>query len=195
MNLVKQFSDIQYRRTGNARWKLMPNIANSVEFAWYLRRGLYAPDELKRLMSIQMSDDQSFIFDPEKIVRDRSGRLPKDTMAAISQIESKMYLRNQLLRDSDWASMDHSVELRTPLVDAWLLRDLEPVINKFSYYPNKQLLAKSPLRSIDKKIFQRRKTGFNIPIQKWINKIYPEFWDRGMSHGWARAVVQFFPNN
>ena len=38
-------------------------------------------------------------------------------------MESQIYLRNQLLRDSDWASMYHSIELRTPLVDFFLLKD------------------------------------------------------------------------
>ena len=32
------------------------------------------------------------------------------------------YMKNQLLRDSDWASMFHGIELRTPFVDAYLLR-------------------------------------------------------------------------
>ena len=36
---------------------------------------------------------------------------------SLAQIESTAYLRNHLLRGSDWASMDHSVYLRTPLVD------------------------------------------------------------------------------
>ena len=36
--------------------------------------------------------------------------------AQVALLESTRYLRNQLLRDSDWASMAHSVELRTPLV-------------------------------------------------------------------------------
>ena len=30
-------------------------------------------------------------------------------------------MRNQLLRDTDWASMAHSLEVRVPLVDAVLL--------------------------------------------------------------------------
>ena len=40
----------------------------------------------------------------------------------ISSLESTFYIVNQLLRDSDWASMDNSIELRTPLVDIDLLK-------------------------------------------------------------------------
>ena len=36
-------------------------------------------------------------------------------------LESSLYMRNQLLRDTDWASMAHSLEVRVPLVDVELL--------------------------------------------------------------------------
>ena len=38
--------------------------------------------------------------------------------------KSSLYMRNQLLRDTDWASMAHSLEVRVPLVDAVLLAKL-----------------------------------------------------------------------
>ena len=36
-------------------------------------------------------------------------------------------MRNQLLRDADWAGMAHSLEIRVPLVDFTLLGALAPV--------------------------------------------------------------------
>ena len=41
-------------------------------------------------------------------------------------------MKNQLLRDSDWASMFHGVELRTPFVDAYLMSKLKDVMNSYS---------------------------------------------------------------
>ena len=35
----------------------------------------------------------------------------------VAVLESMFYLRNQLLRDADWAGLAHSLEIRTPLVD------------------------------------------------------------------------------
>jgi asparagine synthase (glutamine-hydrolysing) len=77
-----------------------------------------------------------------------TGELATNNRLAVGQIESTTYMRNQLLRDSDWASMDHSLELRTPLVDAWLLRDLQPMLGAFSQFPNKRLLAESPAKPL-----------------------------------------------
>ena len=35
----------------------------------------------------------------------------------VSLLESKIYMKNQLLRDTDWASMANSIEVRVPFVD------------------------------------------------------------------------------
>lgn len=96
------------------------------------------------------------------------GELATDPRLALGQIESMAYLRNQLLRDSDWASMDHSVELRTPLVDARLLMSLQPVLAQFSRYPGKRLLADAPVDALPREIVERRKTGFGIPVGRWL---------------------------
>ena len=49
-------------------------------------------------------------------------------------------MSNQLLRDSDWASMYHSVELRTPLVDSQLLHNVAPHTKYFSNFMGRKFL-------------------------------------------------------
>ena len=49
----------------------------------------------------------------------------------MSALEINWYMRNQLLRDSDWAGMAHSLEIRVPLVDLNLLRDRRPTLPKY----------------------------------------------------------------
>ena len=103
-------------------------------------------------------------FDVGRCVENLSGTLAADPRLALGQIESTTYLRNQLLRDSDWASMDHSVELRTPLVDAWLLHQLSPLLPAFARFPNKALLAGAPAKPLPGEVIRRPKTGFGIPV-------------------------------
>ena len=67
--------------------------------------------------------------------------------------------------------MDHSVELRTPLVDAWLLRDVSPALGAFGQFPNKRLLAEAPAKALPEALINRRKTGFSIPVQRWLNDL------------------------
>jgi asparagine synthase (glutamine-hydrolysing) len=127
-------------------------------------------------------------FDPARRVIAMTGALADDARLAVGQIESMMYMRNQLLRDSDWASMAHSVELRTPLVDAHLLRQLQPLLGNFSRFPGKLLLANAPAKPLPETVIQRRKTGFGIPVARWLA-------DAGIaandgSRGWAVQVAQ-----
>ena len=107
-------------------------------------------------------------FDPDSYVRSMSGGLPSDARLVLGQIESTTYLRNQLLRDSDWASMDHGIELRTPLVDTHLLESIKSKLSQFARFANKGLLANAPAKPLPRAVTQRRKTGFGIPAATWL---------------------------
>jgi asparagine synthase (glutamine-hydrolysing) len=91
--------------------------------------------------------------------------LPASPLLALGQIDSMTSLRNRLLRDSDWASMDYSVELRTPLVDAFLLQRLQSWLRSFSDWPNKTLLTEALTNPLPCSIVKRKKTGFGIPSE------------------------------
>jgi len=155
------------RRSGNERWGWLTRQAGSLHGAYWIRRGLFAPNELMDLMGIEFAGEAIRDMDPASLVESMVGSLPVDPMAAVGQLESMSYLRNQLLRDSDWASMSHSVELRTPLVDAWLLRDLMPVLRSFGRHKGKALLAASPRLPLNNEIIHRVKTGFGVPLGMW----------------------------
>jgi asparagine synthase (glutamine-hydrolysing) len=157
---------LQAHRSGNPRWRNALKWSQTIFGAWWLRRSMCAPEELFEFMdvlevpNIKLTD--SWLFKNHE-------RLPKDSTLALAQIETMMYLKNQLLRDSDWASMAHGVEVRMPLVDAHLLKTLAPLLWQFKRYPGKSLLAGVPLHSLPHEVIRRKKTGFGIPIQQWIS--------------------------
>jgi len=126
-------------------------------------------------------------FDADQYVQAMCGPLPQDACLALGQIESATYLRNQLLRDSDWASMDHSVELRTPLVDAWLLEQVKACLPSFERFRNKDVLARAPANPLPEDVIRRPKTGFGIPVAGWLAQRKPGARNAG-SPGWAREV-------
>src|SRR5262249_49710348 len=89
--------------------------------AYLLRRGLFMPWELPQVLDAdfarqgwkELQSLPSIEKDVDLITSPRS---------KVSCLESCWYMRNQLLRDSDWAGMAHSIEIRVPLVDIELLR-------------------------------------------------------------------------
>jgi len=181
---------IQARRSGNPRWRWFTRQAGTLYGAYWLRRGLFSPDQLPELMGATSAREWMATNTPASLVESIAGALPNDTLAAVGQLESKAYLRNQLLRDSDWASMDHSVELRTPLVDAWLLRDLTPMLRGFGRLNGKALLARAPTSPLPVDIINRQKTGFGIPVERWLRDAANGTQVEGGSRGWARSVAK-----
>jgi asparagine synthase (glutamine-hydrolysing) len=187
-NLVDVAFNAKALQSDNSRWRWMARQADNLYGAYWLRRGLFTPDQLPGLM--QETDAHAVLqeLSPGTLIEMMCGPLANDSLLAVGQMESMCYMRNQLLRDSDWASMDHSVELRTPLVDAWLLRDLMPVIQAFSRFPNKNLLSQSPHIPLPLALMQRKKTGFTTPVEQWLTQLMPEMRIDGGSRGWARQV-------
>ena len=103
-------------------------------------------------------------------------------------------MRNQLLRDADWASMAHSIEVRVPLVDVALWRTLAPLLAG-AHPPGKQSLARSPARPLPAAVLNRPKTGFFIPVRDWLldgSDNTPA--ERGL-RGWAKFVHAQFARN
>ncbi|WP_374555874.1 asparagine synthase (glutamine-hydrolyzing) [Thermomonas sp.] len=172
------------RRTGNARWRHAADWLRSLEGAYLLSRGLFAPDAFPTEADTTVLAQE---FDPVAHVVAMTGSLPAGPRLALGQIESMTYLRNQLLRDSDWASMAHSVELRTPLVDAHLLGKLQPLLSSFARFPGKCLLAQAPDNPLPDAIQRRNKTGFGIPVSRWLAEAGIAANDG--SRSWARQVA------
>jgi asparagine synthase (glutamine-hydrolysing) len=150
-----------------------PKMAGMLEYggdypgAYLLRRGLYMPWELAELLPREALHEGLRRLAPlELIARELTPR-PSSPAARISALESSLYMKNQLLRDTDWASMAHSIEVRTPLVDATLLRNAAEIGASTGEAPSKSLLANSPSHPLPAAVRGRAKTGFTIPVATW----------------------------
>jgi len=183
---------LQARRTQNRRWCHAGQWATTLPGAWWLRRSLHAPEELASLMGGERAAEALMGFDAVQWTQRMSGPLPSDPLLALGQLESVTYMRNQLLRDSDWTSMDHSVELRTPLVDAWLLAELQPLLGSIHRFPKKALLAQAPNSPLPRAVAERPKTGFGIPLRRWLAEGTGEGRRSPDSRAWAEDVVHAY---
>jgi asparagine synthase (glutamine-hydrolysing) len=187
MALENLLTSLQAKKSGNLRWQHAPQWLQTIGGGWWLRRSTCAPEDLPKFMGRDIGSIPTADRVPEHWLTDMVGILPTDPALALAQIESMTYLRNQLLRDSDWASMAHSVELRTPLVDAHLLKQLAPLLGQFRKFSNKTLLAHAPANPLPQDILTRRKTGFGIPVKQWIESSAAVSSGKAMS--WAERVI------
>jgi asparagine synthase (glutamine-hydrolysing) len=132
-----------------------------------LRRGLFMPWELESMMDAESAKVGWSRLDPLHRIDTLLRPKPRTAFGKVAVLESSFYMRNQLLRDTDWASMAHSLEVRVPLVDSTLLSKLAPMAINRSMQ-SKHLLANSPRLPLPSRVIERRKTGFSTPIQAWL---------------------------
>lgn len=137
--------------------------------AWLVRRGLFMPWELPELMGAENAEDGLARLQPLSVIADAMRPDPENAFGRVAAMEASLYMRNQLLRDADWAGMAHSLEIRVPLVDSVLLNRAAPCVLKTQ--TAKQALASAPARPLPGEIRKRRKTGFTVPFQRWTQRI------------------------
>ena len=152
----------------------MLELGGSYAGAYLLRRGLYMPWELAAMLDRDTLVLGLRRLDPLGHIAKQLEPCPKSAFPRVAVLESALYMRNQLLRDADWASMAHSLEVRLPLVDSKLLTAVAraaPWRAAIGSAAPKALLAKSPSRSLPHHIVSRAKTGFTTPIADWLQAI------------------------
>ena len=161
--------------------------------AYLVKRGRFLMSELPEVLGADIARAGIERLNLLAILESALTPDPGTPYARVAALESSLYLRNQLLRDMDWASMAHSLEVRVPLVDAHLLRKVAPVLVTRKDR-GKQILANAPRPPLPASVRARRKTGFTLPIREWLQQEgRVEFGKRS----WARKVyeVMFSPEN
>jgi asparagine synthase (glutamine-hydrolysing) len=142
--------------------------------AYFLRRGLFMPWELGQFLDNDMVAEGMRRLAPLQRVETALYPSPLSPAAKVATLESSLYLRNQLLRDTDWASMAHGLEVRVPLVDPRLLRSVAELTARpgmHGAHALKALVGQTPSLALPAPIMQRRKTGFTTPIGEWLDRL------------------------
>lgn len=161
--------------------------------AYLVKRGRFLASELPAVLGSEIAREGLERLDLMQILERAVTPDPGTPYARVAALESSLYLRNQLLRDMDWASMAHSLEVRVPLVDAHLLRRLAPALVTRKGR-GKDILANAPHPPLPPEVRTRRKTGFTLPIKEWLKQ---EGRVELGKRSWARKVyeVMFGPEN
>jgi asparagine synthase (glutamine-hydrolysing) len=144
----------------------LAEFGGSMAGAYLLRRALFMPWELPDLMGEEMAREGLAALATLERLEATLHRLRR-SRSRMAVLELSWYLRNQLLRDADWAGMAHGVEIRTPLVDIGLFRDLVPLLAG-SRPPGKREMVSSAVPPLPRDLLRRSKTGFNVPVPQWL---------------------------
>ncbi len=144
--------------------------------SYFLRRGLFLPSELPALLGEDVAREVLAAYDPvAEIGRALSSPVADteldpaiDPWTAVHLMESAGYMRHQLLRDTDWASMAHGLEVRVPLVDQQLREQLAAVRFQPARTRGKAALVRRAAPELPAALWDRPKSGFSIPVVDWM---------------------------
>ncbi len=149
----------------------LPRHGRSLEGAWLAKRALHLPEELPSILDPDLVAEGLRRLRPMLRLTATLDPDPGSDNGRVAALESCHYMRDQLLRDSDWAGMAHSLEIRTPLVDATVLERIAPCFAGLAPGEGKRTLAKAPSKPLPDAIVDRAKTGFGVPTGAWLSRL------------------------
>jgi asparagine synthase (glutamine-hydrolysing) len=157
--------------------KLASFIAGGVYFdhPYYIFRALFTPQQLARLLSlpIPLDGDNPWCRSVDYLINHAAAY---DPINAISYLECRNYLVSTLLRDTDFMSMAHNLEVRVPLIDHKLVEYVIQLPGRLKGEWRMALGARIPkpllieaLRGmlLPEVIYQPKRT-FTFPWARWL---------------------------
>jgi asparagine synthase (glutamine-hydrolysing) len=123
----------------------------------------------------------------------------QDRLNQMLYVDTKMWLPDDLLIKADKITMANSLELRVPLLDHKVLEFAAslPAKYKLNGFTTKHILKRAFDGQVPDAILNRKKAGFPVPVQSWLQNEMKEFvWDvlmdkRALERGYFdRTVIQ-----
>jgi asparagine synthase (glutamine-hydrolysing) len=191
------------RRSGAAvppqtRWAKLPEMVRHGQdlLALYqLAYALFLPGFQRELLAPGFAEalaDGLPLAMRQRVIAETRARTP---LSAISVMEQRLFLGERLLRDNDVASMASSLEQRVPLVDQVLFESVDRLGDQARYRPlgQKAMLRRIGLRGLDPTLFNRPKSGFVLPFDRWIRRGLKDAMDQTLRDPQAIASAGLDP--
>jgi asparagine synthase (glutamine-hydrolysing) len=191
------------RRSGGVvppqtRWAKLPEMVrhgDDLLALYQLAYALFLPGFQRELLAPDFAEvlaDGLPLAMRQRLIAETRGRTP---LSAISVMEQRLFLGERLLRDNDVASMASSLEQRVPLVDQVLFESVDRLPDQARYRPlgRKAMLRRTGLRGLDPALFERPKSGFVLPFDRWIRRGLKDTMDQTLRDPQAIAPVGLDP--
>jgi asparagine synthase (glutamine-hydrolysing) len=180
------------------RWAKLPEMVrrgDDLLALYQLAYALFLPEFQRELLAPEFAGtltDGLPLAMRQRITAETRSRTP---LSAISVMEQRLFLGERLLRDNDVASMAASLEQRVPLVDQVVFESVDRLPDQARYQPlrRKAMLRRIGLRGLDPALFERPKSGFVLPLDRWIRRGLQDAMDQTLRDPQAVAPVGLDP--
>lgn len=174
----------------NSRFKRFYYLSYQHPIGEYLfLRGFFTPGIISDLLDISVGEIDTVL---QNIPIDKEiSSLSAGNKA--SWFEINLYMQNQLLRDTDYMSMSHGLEVRVPFLDQDLMDLMHNIAaqTKFNNKQPKHLLIKAFKDLLPEPVWNRKKMGFSFPFGEWMRRFEPI----SNSHRYRNNTAKSFVND
>jgi len=174
----------------NRKFVELATGGDSTLHPYFLVRSLFTSSERRALYA---GDHESAERKMESLLQDSvTASSSLDPVNRVSYLESNWYMRNTLLRDSDFMSMAHGLELRVPFLDRPLVEACFriPGDKKLQGDLPKSLLLASLGVELPREVVDRPKRGFTLPFERWLRgEMRPIVEKALLNSDWDRASI------
>ncbi len=176
-----QYDPINYRAGWKRKYynqlhKIFPsNFPERADLKRWFQHIQYLPTESRS--ELWKNDYREENLNKEvQIFNQLMARAEKYSMAnKVQYLDMKTYMNYDILTKVDVASMIHSLEVRTPLIDKEVWEFAASIPEEFNInnknsekkWQGKLLLKKILSRDFDDNFIHRKKMGFGVPLSKW----------------------------
>ena len=180
------------------RWAKLPEMVRRGDDLlplYQLAYALFLPEFHRELLAPGFAEALADGLPPAMRARITKETCARTPLSAISVMEQRLFLGERLLRDNDVASMASSLEQRVPLVDQILFESVDRLPDQVRYRPlgRKAMLRRIGLRGLDPALFERPKSGFVLPLDRWIRRGLQTAMDQTLRDPQAIAPVGLDP--
>lgn len=144
---------------------------------YFLMRMLFTPEQRAELLAGARAGNATARADDADAANAELRRMLErtrdlDAVNRVSYLEARCYMLNTLLRDSDFMSMAHGLEVRVPLIDHRLAENALAVPGawKLNTETPKPLLVGALRGALPGSIVHRPKRGFTLPFERWLRE-------------------------
>lgn len=108
----------------------------------------------------------------------------KNLLESISDFDTKTYMNGDCITKVERASMAFSLEVRSPLMDYKIIEFTRTIPTNYKYFNGikKRMLKDVLYKYLPKIIFDRKKTGFGMPLGIWFRTVLKSYVEETFNH-------------
>ncbi len=188
---IRRYLPMAWRASKFRRFKKLEFLQLDNQYGDYLvSRALFTPMQVAKMLDL----DPAYVFNVAVQMTQGFGETATDNeIDFVGECELSLYMKNQLLRDSDVFSMANSLEIRVPFLDNNLvdfLCQIDPSY-KFGKF-NKNLLVEASRDLLPKQVYDRKKMGFELPFEVWIRSNLHKFdFDQNIKDDFSKGRISW----